>query len=105
MSSEVIEVELARPVNPAGVSFIRYLWGAVGARNRAVLEGYRRELSRLVQRLGFALEEKLGSNKLVTGKVVLELRDGKPVRLVARDLRVWQEVGPVEGEVVVELRE
>lgn len=105
MMSEVIEVELVRPVNPAGVSFIRYLWGAIGARNRQVLQEYRKELSRLVQRLGFALEEKLGSNKLVTGKVILELRDGKPYRLAAKDLRVWQEVGSVEGEISVELKE
>jgi len=103
--SEVIEVELMRPVNPAGRSFIRYLWGAVGARNRQVLQEYRRELSRLVQRLGFALEEKLGSNRLITGKVILELRDGKPYKLTARDLKVWQEVGSVEGEISVELRE
>jgi hypothetical protein len=103
--SEVIEVELVRPVNPAGVSFIRYLWGAVGARNRQVLQEYKKELSKLVQRLGFALEEKLGSNRLITGKVILELRGGKPYKLTAKNLRVWQEVGPAEGEVSVELRE
>jgi hypothetical protein len=70
-----------------------------------VLQEYKKELSKLVQGLGFALEEKLGSNRLITGKVILELRDGKPYKLTAKDLRVWQEVGSFEGEILVELRE
>jgi hypothetical protein len=31
-----IEIDLMRPVNPAGASFIKYLWGAIGARNRTL---------------------------------------------------------------------
>jgi hypothetical protein len=37
--------------------------------------------------------------------VILELRGGKPYKLTAKDLRVWQEVGSFEGEISVELRE
>jgi hypothetical protein len=57
--SETIEFELVRPVNPTGSSFIRYVWGAVGARNRVVLQEHRRDLARLVQCLGFAIEDKI----------------------------------------------
>jgi hypothetical protein len=69
--SETIEFELVRPVNPTGSSFIRYVWGAVGARNRAVLQEYRRVLARLVQRLGFAIEDRIGSDKLITGNIAV----------------------------------
>ncbi|ABL77464.1 hypothetical protein Tpen_0054 [Thermofilum pendens Hrk 5] len=104
--SETIEFELVRPVNPAGVSFIKYLWGAIGARNRSLLEDRERrgELTRLIQKLGFALEEKVGGNKLVTGRVVLTLENGRPVRLALRDVKVWAETGALEGEVAVELK-
>ncbi|MGC8932794.1 MAG: hypothetical protein ACP5LQ_05830 [Candidatus Methanodesulfokora sp.] len=98
-----IEVDLVRPVNPAGASFIKYVWGAIGARNRSVIQEHKKELSRLLMKLSFALEDKIGPNKLVTGKVVVELKDGRPVKAIAKDLRVWQETGSVEGEVVVEI--
>jgi len=78
--------------------------GAVGARNRAVLQGYRRELVRLVQRLGFAIEDKIGTNKLITGKIALYIEDGKPVKIVAKDIQVWQASGGLEGEVSAELK-
>ncbi|PLJ77885.1 hypothetical protein [Infirmifilum sp. SLHALR2] len=103
--SETIEIEVIRPVNPAGVSFIKYLWGAIGARNRTVLQEYRRELTKLIQRLGFTLEEKIGSNKLITGTVVLELNNGKPVKITAKDLRIWQETGSFPEAITVELKE
>ncbi|MCC6005763.1 MAG: hypothetical protein LM585_03730 [Fervidicoccaceae archaeon] len=103
--SETIEFELVRPVNPTGSSFIRYVWGAVGARNRAVLQEHRRDLARLVQRLGFAIEDKIGSNKLITGKIAVYVENGKPVRIAARDIQIWQASGTLEGEVSAELRE
>jgi len=39
LMSETIEFELVRPVNPTGKSFIDYVWGAVGARNRGRAPG------------------------------------------------------------------
>jgi len=103
--SETIEFELVRPVNPTGSSFIDYVWGAVGARNRAVLQEHRRDLARLVQRLGFAIEDKIGSNKLITGKIAVFVENGRPVRIVARDIQIWQASGTLEGEVAAELKE
>jgi hypothetical protein len=40
-------------------------------------------------KLSFALEDKIGPNKLVTGKVVVELKDERPYKAIARNLRVW----------------
>lgn len=100
--TETIEVEIVRPVNPAGISFVKYLWGAVGSRNRAVLENYRREFSRLVQRLGYRIEDKIGSGKMITGKIIVELEDSKPVRAKALELKVWDVVNEVSEEIVAE---
>jgi len=103
--SETIEFEVVRPVNPTGKSFIDYVWGAVGARNRAVLQEHRRVLARLVQRLGFAIEDKIGSDKRITGKIVVYVENGKPVKIVAKDIQIWQASGTLEGEVSAELKE
>ncbi len=100
--TETIEVEIVRPVNPAGISFVKYLWGAVGSRNRTVLEKYRREFSRLIQRLGYKIEDKIGSGKMITGKVVIELEDAKPVRAKALELKVWDAVSEVTEEITAE---
>jgi hypothetical protein len=43
----------------------------VGARNRALLQEHRRDLARLVQRLGFAIEDRIGGNKLITGNIAV----------------------------------
>jgi len=98
---EEIEIEIVRPVNPAGVSFVKYLWGAVGARNRSVLQNYRREFSRLIQRLGFKIDEKTGG-KHITGKIVIELEGDKPLRAKAVDLKVWDVVDEIKEEIVAE---
>jgi hypothetical protein len=103
--SETIEFEILRPVNPTGSSFIDYVWGAVGARNRAVLQEHRRDLARLVQRLGFAIEDKIGSDKRITGKIVVYVENGKPVKIVAKDIKIWQATSTLEGEVSAELKE
>ncbi|MGC9107190.1 MAG: hypothetical protein ACP5IE_03245, partial [Infirmifilum sp.] len=84
---------------------IKYLWGAIGAKNRNVIQEYRRELTRLVQKLGFVLEEKIGTNKLITGKIVLELQNGKPVKIIAKDLRIWQETGSYPEAITAEFKE
>ncbi len=101
MMTEQIEVEILRPVNPAGVSFVKYLWGAVGSRNRAVLQNYRREFSRLVQRLGFKIEEKIGTGKMITGRIIVELEGDRPVRARAVELKIWDVVGESKEEIVV----
>ena len=101
--TETIEVEIVRPVNPAGISFVKYLWGAVGSRNRTVLEKYRREFSRLIQKLGYKIEDSIGSGKMITGKIIVELEDSKPVRAKAVEIDVWGVEKKVDEEITAEI--
>lgn len=85
-----IEIELVRPVNPAGRSFITYIYGAVAARNREVIDKYKKDFTKLIQRLGFKIEETIGTGKLVTGKIVLVLdNENKPIKAYTIELGVW----------------
>ncbi len=102
--TKTIEIEIVRPVNPVGISFVRYLWGAMAAKDRAVLERWRREFSRLVQRLGYAIEDKIGTGKLITGKVVIELDDNdRPLKARVEELKVWEPTQEVKEQIEVSL--
>jgi len=97
-----IEVRIVRPVNPAGVSFIKYVYGAVAAQNRKVIDNYKREFTRLVQRLGYKIEEVVGSGKMITGTIVIEVEDdGKPVRAYTKELSVWEAVKTITERIEV----
>ena len=106
---KTVEIEIVRPVNPVGISFIRYLWGAMAARDRAVLEQWRKEFGKLVQKLGFAIidyvEQKYGikSEKVfVTGKVVIELDENdKPIKAWTEELKVWEATKEVKDKIEV----
>ncbi|AAR38881.1 NEQ026 [Nanoarchaeum equitans Kin4-M] len=101
---KTIEIEIVRPVNPVGISFVRYLWGAMAARDREVLERHRKEFSKLVQRLGYTIEEKIGTGKLITGKVVIELdEDDKPLKARVEELKIWEPVKEINEKIEVEL--
>jgi hypothetical protein len=86
-----IEVELLRPVNPTGRSFITYVYGAVAAKEREVIEKYKKEFTRLMQRLGFKIEETIGTNKLITGTIVLVVDDNtkEPKSTYTKEIKVW----------------
>ena len=85
-----VEIEIMRPVNPAGVSFIKNIYGAVASRNRKVIDNYKREFTKLVTRLGYKIEETVGTGKMVTGVIVLEIDDdGRPIRAYTREIKVW----------------
>ncbi|BFI73693.1 hypothetical protein YN1_6800 [Nanoarchaeota archaeon] len=86
-----ISVELMRPVNPTGRSFITYVYGAVAAKDRELIEKYKKDFTRLVQRLGFKIEETVGTNKLITGTVVIVVDDNtkEPKKAYTQDIKVW----------------
>lgn len=85
-----IEIELIRPVNPAGRSFITNVYGAVAAKNREVIDNYKKEFTKLIQRLGFKIEETIGTGKLITGKIVISLdNNNKPIKAYTVELSVW----------------
>ncbi|RDD52513.1 hypothetical protein BA065_01375 [Nanoarchaeota archaeon NZ13-N] len=85
-----IEVEIIRPVNPAGRSFITNVYGAVAARDREIIDKYKREFTKIVQRLGFKIEETIGTGKLITGKIVLVVDENKkPLKAYSLEISVW----------------
>ncbi|MEM1684366.1 MAG: hypothetical protein QW038_01535 [Nanopusillaceae archaeon] len=85
-----IEIELVRPVNPAGRSFITYIYGAMAAKNREVIDKYKKEFTKLIQRLGFKIEETIGTGKLITGKIVISLdSNNKPTKAYTAELGIW----------------
>ncbi len=101
---ETVEFEILRPVNPTGRSFIRYCYGAMAARRREVIDKYRREYVRLLQRLGYKIEDKIGSGKLITGKIIVEFdEEGKPIKVRIEELTVWEKTKVVNEPVEVEL--
>jgi len=99
-----IEIELIRPVNPAGVSFIKYIYGAVASRNRKVIENYKREFTKLITRLGYKIEEIVGTEKMITGTIVLEVEeDGKPIRIYTKEIKVWNIEKEISEKIEVSL--
>ena len=70
-----ISIELLRPVNPTGRSFITNVYGAIAANNREIIDKYKKDITKLIQRLGFKIEESIGTGKLMTGTIVIVLDD------------------------------
>ncbi|HIP89981.1 MAG TPA: hypothetical protein EYH22_00280 [Candidatus Nanopusillus sp.] len=99
-----IKIEILRPVNPAGISFIRYVYGAVAARNRKIIENYKREFTKLTTRFGYRIEEVIGSGKMITGKIVLETEeDGKPIKIYSKEIEIWEPIKKVNEKIEVTL--
>jgi len=99
-----IEIELIRPVNPAGRSFITYVYGAVAARDREIIDKHKKDFTKLIQRLGFKLEETVGTGKLITGKIVLVVDENKkPVKVYTTEVNVWNIEKTVKEKVEVSL--
>lgn len=86
-----IDIDIVRPVNPTGKSFMTYVYGAVAGQDREVLDNHKSEFTRLMQRLGFKIEETIGAGKLITGKITLVVDDKtkEPKRAYVKELEVW----------------
>jgi len=86
-----IYIELARPVNPTGRSFITNLYGAIVSKDKELMEKYKREIMRSMQKLGFRLEEIIGGGKLISGTFVIVVDDstGAPKKVYAKEVNVW----------------
>jgi len=86
-----ISIELLRPVNPTGRSFITNVYGAIAANNREIIDKYKKDITKLIQRLGFKIEESIGTGKLITGTIVIVLDDNtkEPKKMYTRDIKIW----------------
>lgn len=103
--SRTVRIDIVRPVNPIGLSFVRYCWGAVGARAPEVLRRHKTEFSRLLRILGEAIVRKVGEGALITGTLEFELDDeSRPLAARAVSVEVWERRARVEEPVEVRLR-
>ena len=86
-----VYIELLRPVNPTGRSFITNVYGAILAKNRELIEKYKKEIMRSIQKLGFRLEEIIGGRKLISGTFVIVVDDStrEPKKIYAKEIKVW----------------
>ncbi|MFZ8800821.1 MAG: hypothetical protein ACO2ON_01405 [Candidatus Nanopusillus sp.] len=86
-----ISIELLRPVNPTGRSFITNVYGAIAANNREIIDKYKKDITKLIQRLGFKIEESIGTGKLITGTIIIVLDDStkEPKKMYTKDIKIW----------------
>ncbi len=102
--SKTVRFSIVRPVNPIGLSFVRYCWGAMGARAPEVLRDHKTEFARLLRGLGEAIVKRVGEGALVTGTIEFELDDNsRPVSARVLKLEIWEKRGVVEEPVEVSL--
>jgi hypothetical protein len=100
-----LEIEIPTPTNISSVAFVRRVYRAIEAKNRELLEKYRRELAKLITDFRLKLEEKLGLNKSVIGTIVLVIdEEGKPTKLYTKDVKIIeQRIEPLVEKIEVSL--
>jgi hypothetical protein len=100
-----IEINIVRPVNPTGRSFMTYVYGAVAGQDREIIDKYKREFTRLVQRLGFKIEEEIGTGKLITGVVAIVVDDKtkEPKKAYVKEMEVWSIEKELKSRIEVSL--
>jgi len=86
-----VYIELLRPVNPTGRSFITNIYGAILAKDKELIERYKKEIIRNMQRIGFKLEDIIGRNKFISGTFVIVIDDNtrEPKKIYAKEVKVW----------------
>jgi len=86
-----VYVELLRPVNPTGRSFITNVYGAILAKDKDLLERYKKEIIKNMQRIGFKLEDIIGRGKLISGTFVIVVDDStrEPKKIYVKEIKVW----------------
>jgi len=100
-----VYIELLRPVNPTGRSFITNVYGALLAKDKDLIERYKKEIMRNVQRLGFKIEESIGTGKLITGTIVILIDDDtkKPKKVYTKDIKIWNVEKEYNERIEVEI--
>ncbi len=100
-----IYIELFRPVNPTGRSFIADLYGAIAAKDKELIDKYKKEISRNIVRLGYKIEEAIGKGKLISGTfaILVDDRTREPKRIYVKNLKVWDVVKEINEDIGVEI--
>ncbi len=101
-----IEFQILRPVNPDGVSFVKYCWGALAARlGSEYMNKHKRKLSKLIQKLGFKLDE-ISEGGLIEGDLYFETDENdEPKKMGATKIVIYKPVKEITEKVEVEYRE
>ncbi|MFZ8801266.1 MAG: hypothetical protein ACO2ON_03795 [Candidatus Nanopusillus sp.] len=100
-----VYVELLRPVNPTGRGFVTGLYAAIAAKDKELIDRYKKEISRNINRLGYKIEEVVGRGKLVSGTIVILVDDKtkEPKKIYVKNLKVWDVVKEVNENIGVEI--
>lgn len=78
-----VVVEINRPANPTGQSFIKTFYAQLKANGIEMSK----ELNRAIARLGYRIEEEIGIGKFITGKFEVDL-EGRKIKIL--ELQVWE---------------
>ncbi|GEM_PF-1299349 len=101
--TKTVKFRILRPVNPDGISFVKYCWGAlIGQLGEEYMRKNRREISRLIQKLGFKLDE-LSEGGVIEGDIGLILEDNKPARMYAENIKIYTPTKEIKERVEVSL--
>lgn len=100
------EFKILRPVNPDGVSFVKYCWGAlVGQLGAEYMNKHKKTMSKLIQKLGFKLDE-ISEGGLIEGDLYFETDENdNPKKMGAKRIVIYKPVKEINEIVEVEYRE
>jgi len=100
-----VYIELLRPVNPTGRSFITNIYGAISAKDKDLIEKYKKEIMRNIQKLGFKIEESIGTGKLISGTIAIIIDDNtkQPKKIYTRDIKIWSAEKSLDEKIEVEI--
>jgi predicted phage tail protein len=100
-----VYIELLRPVNPVGRSFITNVYGAISAKDKDLIDKYKKEIMRSIQRLGFKLEEIIGRGKLISGTIAIVIDDTtkEPKKVYTKDIKIWSAEKSLDKNIEIEI--
>ncbi len=86
-----IKIEISVPVNPIGKGFIRRVYGGVVNSEPDIVKYYKKELSKMIVKLGYKIWDFIGDGKFIRGKVIIEYDDQtkQPLKIYIKDLEVY----------------
>jgi len=89
------KIDILRPVNPVGRSFVIYILGALRHQGIEV----DKEMNKAIQYLGYKIMETVGKGKWITGEVEV---DTDKREFVVKRLEVWEKTEKHVGEIKVQ---
>ena len=100
-----IEVNISRPVTLGGLSFIKVSFAILSSKDRDLVDKYKRELSKLLNNLIKALQEKYGKETLLTTNFIVEVEDNTkiPKKVSVKKVILWEPFKIIQENIEVNL--